>query len=155
MAAKSRKISAPAIPQLWPFISRDYRWPHRVFYNFHPSQRNTRRATGALTLTHHFPSVSSAAISDAPDRTVRVFAEQQTSVLLYRNANWAAPDITIRRYKSGYEILHLAAGFSALTIEGHAHDLIAGATRPIPRAMKGSENITVIFCRKLVAGVKT
>ena len=86
---------------------------------------------------------------------MRVFAEQQTSVICHRNSNWAAPDAAIRRYKSGHEILHFTTGFSTLMIEGQAHDLIASATRAVPGAMKGSENIAVIFCRKLIAVVKT
>src|SRR5437868_4359545 len=106
----------------------------------HGQSRSSRRRSQESISLPKPGRYSSAAITDAPDSTVRIFAEQQTPVLRYRNSNWAAPDIAIRRYKSGYEIFHLAAGFSALTIEGHTHDLIAGATHPVPGAMKGSEN---------------
>src|SRR5205085_4440948 len=130
--------------------SRHSRHAHRLLHNFHSGQCNTRRTTRALSLAYAAPSVAATAVADAPNRAVCVFAEQQTPILRYRDSNWPAPDVAIGRHKSGYEILHLAARFSILMIEGNTHDFIAGAMRAVPGAVKRSENIAAIFCRKLV-----
>src|SRR5258708_34303412 len=87
-----------------------------------------------------------------PDRAVAVFGEQQRAVMRDRDANGPSPHRGIIDDKAGDKILVFAGGDAVL--ETNADDLVAGAFRPVPRAMFGREPIAAIFAWKRAAIVE-
>src|SRR5437868_1848293 len=89
-----------------------------------------------------------------PNCSMPVFAKEQTAVFRNRDSNWPTPNSRIGCDKPGDEVVVLARRFSAVLVERHAHNFVAGAASSVPRPMERSKNVAAIFGRELVAGVK-
>src|SRR2546423_6415740 len=96
-------------------------------------------------------SLRTAAIGDPPDRAVSILADEQRAVMRHRDADGARPNRGVVNDKAGHEVLVFATRLAVL--EPHAHHFVAGALRPVPRAVLGGERIAGVFGRKLVAAV--
>src|SRR2546421_12973400 len=79
-----------------------------------------------------------ACVGDPPDRPAGIVGDEQRAVLGDRERRGAAPHlgaVLARSPKAGGEILVMPLGLAVL--ERHAHDLVPGWFRAVPRALHG------------------
>src|SRR6266404_7342390 len=92
-----------------------------------------------------------ALVGDPPDRAAGIVGDEQGAVLGDRERRGAPPDLgaLFARYpKAGREILIIS--FRPPVLERHAHDLVAGRYRAVPRTLQRDESVTLVFGRELV-----
>src|SRR4051794_22423456 len=91
-------------------------------------------------------------VGHPPDRPRAVIRHHQGPVLGHGHASRAAPDVALLGDEAHEEVFVLAGRLAVLHRD--ADDLVAGATRPVPRAVLGGEGLVAELLRKLVAVVE-
>src|SRR5438874_11055673 len=94
-------------------------------------------------------------VAHSPDRAVGVLGEKEAAIFHDCDSHRSTPNISIGRDKTGNEVFVIAARFAGRVIKWDAHNLVTGALRSVPRAVKCRENIAFVFAGKLIARVKT
>src|SRR5580704_13956112 len=94
-----------------------------------------------------------AGVAYAPDGFRAVVGDHQGAITRDRYAYGASPNVTVRGYKAGEEILIFAGRMPGL-MQGNANHFVAHTHRLIPRPVFGSENIALVFSRQLRAVIE-
>src|SRR6266550_4378095 len=101
-----------------------------------------------------FFSLSLPGVTHSPDRAVPVFAEQEAAVFRDSDSDGAPPNVSVGCDKTRHKIFILAARFAGGMVERDANNFVTSTFLPVPRTVKCSEDISLVFGGELVAGVK-
>src|SRR3989442_5247828 len=85
-------------------------------------------------------------VGHAPDTPRAIVGDVKRTVLAYRDAYRAAPDVTVGSDEA-CEKVFIFAGCLAI-LHGDANDLIAAAVRTVPRPVLCGKSIAIVLCRE-------
>src|SRR5580700_10197807 len=93
-------------------------------------------------------------VAYSPKRVRSVVAHQKRTIRSHRYTDGTAPGVAIGQHEAGEEVFILAAGVAGL-VQRNANHLVADPHRFVPGAVLGGKNVSLVFCRKLLALIKS